>query len=71
MDEGPFETLDYLYVWTAEGFSVRVLDAEVHGLEPSPTDKTLFPSDHAAVKATLEISRIMPVDLRRGGSTKQ
>lgn len=35
----------------------RVLSAEVHGLEPAAHDKTLYPSDHAAVKATLEVSR--------------
>jgi hypothetical protein len=34
-----------------------VLSADVYGLQPAAHDKTLFPSDHAAVKATLEVSR--------------
>ena len=29
----------------------------MHGLQPAAHDKTLYPSDHAAVKATLEVSR--------------
>lgn len=37
--------------------SCRVLSAEVFGLQPAAHDKTLYPSDHAAVKATLEVSR--------------
>ena len=41
----------------------RVLSADVYGLEPAPHDKTLFPSDHAALKATLEITRAAPLDL--------
>ncbi|KAI7843384.1 hypothetical protein COHA_002982 [Chlorella ohadii] len=57
MDEGDFECLDYVYVWSAPGYDVKVLSAEVHGLEPAAHDKTLYPSDHAAVKATLEVSR--------------
>lgn len=49
----------------------RVLSAEVHGLQPAAHDKTLFPSDHAAIKATLEVSRKLPVDLQAasGGSS--
>lgn len=34
-----------------------VLAAEVHGLEPAQHDATLFPSDHAAVKATIRVTR--------------
>ena len=34
-----------------------MLSAEVHGLQAAPTDPSLFPSDHAAVKATLRVSR--------------
>jgi hypothetical protein len=57
MDEGDFECLDYVYVWSAPGYDVKVLSADVYGLQPAAHDKTLFPSDHAAVKATLEVSR--------------
>eukprot|EP00887_Chlorella_sp_A99_P003752 scaffold7.g3752.t1 len=39
------------------GYDVKVVDATVHGLAPAPHDKTLFPSDHAAVQATLEVRR--------------
>ena len=46
-----------------------MLSAEVHGLAPAPHDKTLFPSDHAAVKATLEVSRRVPVDLPSQAAT--
>ncbi|PSC67693.1 endonuclease exonuclease phosphatase family [Micractinium conductrix] len=63
MDEGPFECLDYVYVWEAPGFDVKVLSAEVFGLTPGGHDKTLFPSDHAALKATLQVSRKQPVSL--------
>ena len=34
-----------------------MLSAEGFGLQPAAHDKTLYPSDHAAVKATLEVSR--------------
>lgn len=47
----------------------RVLAAEVHGLQPAAHDKTLFPSDHAAIKATLEVSRKLPVDLRAASNS--
>lgn len=56
-DTGDFDCLDYVYVWTAPNHTVRVLDAEVYGLEPAEHDATLFPSDHAAVKATIQVSR--------------
>lgn len=71
MDVGEFECLDYVYVWTAPDHEVKVLSAEVHGLQPAAHDKTLFPSDHAAIKATLEVSRKLPVDLQAasGGSS--
>lgn len=45
----------------------RVLSAEVHGLQPAAHDKTLFPSDHAAVKATLELTRAVALELQQGG----
>lgn len=48
----------------------RVLSAEVHGLQPAAHDKTLFPSDHAAIKATLEVSRKLPVDLQAASSSR-
>jgi hypothetical protein len=35
----------------------RVLDAEVWGDIPAEDDATLYPSDHAAVRTTLEISQ--------------
>lgn len=35
----------------------RVLSAELFGLEPSPQDKTLYPSDHAALRVGLRIRR--------------
>ncbi|EFN51824.1 expressed protein [Chlorella variabilis] len=54
-DTGDFDCLDYVYVWTAPNHTVRVLDAEVYGLEPAEHDATLFPSDHAAVKATIQL----------------
>lgn len=60
MDHGPAECLDYVYIWADERYEVRVTDAAVWGKEPSPRDKTLFPSDHAAVKASLEIRRRAP-----------
>jgi hypothetical protein len=34
-----------------------VLSAELHGLEPAPHDKTLYPSDHAALRVQLRIRR--------------
>jgi len=43
----------------------RVLSAEVHGLQPAAHDKTLYPSDHASVKATLQVSHKLPVDLQK------
>lgn len=61
MDEGEFECLDYVYVWAAPDVSVKLLSAEVHGLQPAGHDKTLFPSDHAAIKTTLELRRMAPV----------
>lgn len=77
MDHGAFECLDYVYVWAAEGFEVKVLDAQVHGNVPDPKDPTLFPSDHAAVKVTLQIEKVGPpaqvegrtqeIGKRRGG----
>lgn len=43
--------------WLPPAALCRVLSAEVYGLQPAAHDKTLYPSDHAAVKATLEVSR--------------
>lgn len=60
MDHGPFECLDYVYVWAAPGYAVRVMDAQVFGDRPDPKDSTLFPSDHAAVKVTLQLERWQP-----------
>lgn len=65
MDVGEFECLDYVYVWTAPDYTSKVLSAEVHGLEPSLEDKSLFPSDHAAIKATIQLAHKMPVDLQQ------
>ena len=42
----------------------RVLSAEVYGLLPAAHDKSLFPSDHAAVKATIQLARKLPVELQ-------
>jgi hypothetical protein len=36
----------------------RVLDAKVYGAQPAEHDKTLYASDHAAVKATLEVRAV-------------
>jgi hypothetical protein len=60
MDHGPFECLDYVYVWAAPGYDVRVMDAQVFGDRPDPKDDTLYPSDHAAVKVTLQLERWQP-----------
>ena len=35
----------------------RVLAADLHGLEPAAHDKTLYPSDHAALRVELQIRR--------------
>lgn len=60
MDHGDFECLDYVYVWAPEGFSLKVIDAQVFGNKPDPRDETLYPSDHAAVKVTLELRKLGP-----------
>lgn len=57
MDHGDFECLDYIYVWVAEGYSAEVVSADLFGLDPSLDDPTLYPSDHAALRATLRIKR--------------
>lgn len=63
-DEGDFECLDYVYIWTAPNYLAKVLSADVYGLQPAEYDKTLFPSDHAAVKATIQIQ---PDNQKAGG----
>ena len=50
-DPSPPGCLDYIFV---EG--ARVTDAAVALDQPHPFDKTLYPSDHIAVRATLELS---------------
>lgn len=57
-DEGPFECLDYVYVWAAQGYDMNVIDAQVYGDRPDPKDPTLFPSDHAAIKITLRLEKL-------------
>ncbi|KAL4433763.1 hypothetical protein ABPG75_000204 [Micractinium tetrahymenae] len=71
MDKGEFECLDYVYIWTAPDYDVKVLSAEVYGLQPAAHDKTLFPSDHAAIKAKLEVARKLPVDLQAASGAKK
>jgi endonuclease/exonuclease/phosphatase family metal-dependent hydrolase len=64
-DEGPFECLDYVYVWAAEDFDLKIIDAQVFGDHPDPKDPTLYPSDHAAIKVTLRLEKkrsLEPVD---------
>ncbi|KAG7674184.1 hypothetical protein NADE_009233 [Nannochloris sp. 'desiccata'] len=56
-DEGPFECLDYVYVWAAEDFNLKIVDAQVFGDHPDPKDPTLYPSDHAAIKVTLRLEK--------------
>lgn len=38
----------------------RVLSADLCGMDPAPHDKTLFPSDHAALRVDLRIKRKPP-----------
>ncbi len=38
----------------------RVVAADVCGDVPAPHDKTLYPSDHAALKVTVEVERLLP-----------
>jgi len=57
VDTGAYECLDYVYVWEGEGWEVGVVGAEVWGDQPADGDETLFPSDHAAVKATFELRK--------------
>lgn len=57
VDKGLYECLDYVYVWEGEGWEVGVVGAEVWGDQPADGDETLFPSDHAAVKATFELRK--------------
>lgn len=56
-DEGPFECLDYVYVWARDGYDMQIVEAQVYGDSPDPKDPTLFPSDHAAVKVTLRLEK--------------
>jgi hypothetical protein len=35
----------------------RATHAELAGLKPATSDVTLFPSDHIAIKVTLEVGR--------------
>ena len=49
----------------------RVLSAEVHGLQPAAHDKSLYPSDHAAVKATIQLARKLPVELQQEGQQQE
>jgi hypothetical protein len=59
-DEGPFECLDYVYVWAADDFDMKIIDAQVYGDRPDPKDPTLYPSDHAAIKVTLRLEKKEP-----------
>jgi endonuclease/exonuclease/phosphatase family metal-dependent hydrolase len=45
-------TLDYIFV----NDRVRVLECDVTLNQPSPSDPTIYPSDHFGLTATLEIS---------------
>lgn len=49
-EEGPFECLDYVYLWEATGVTCRILSAELKGALPAVDDPTLYPSDHIALK---------------------
>lgn len=59
-DEGPFECLDYVYVWAAEDIDLKIVDAQVFGDHSDPKDPTLYPSDHAAIKVTLRLEKKEP-----------
>jgi len=48
-------------------FRVRVLGARVGANEPWPQDPTLYPSDHAAVRAQLRVERRRRRERRPGG----
>ena len=63
MDYGEFECLDYVYVWAADGYKVTVLDASLHGNKPALKDPKLYPSDHAAIKVTLNVERYSMTEL--------
>eukprot|EP00884_Botryococcus_braunii_P018804 jgi/Botrbrau1/5607/Bobra.97_2s0030.1 len=55
---GPADCLDYIYIWQADNYVCRAVAAEVWGNEPAPHDATLYPSDHAALKVTVEVQHI-------------
>lgn len=59
-DEGPFECLDYIYIWAAKDFDLKIVDAQVFGDHSDPKDPTLYPSDHAAIKVTLRLEKKEP-----------
>ncbi|GAB4819897.1 hypothetical protein N2152v2_006943 [Parachlorella kessleri] len=74
MDRGEFECLDFIYVWAADGYTVQVLAADLHGLEPAAHDKTLYPSDHAALRVELQIRRdpsaLLPASIEVAATVK-
>jgi hypothetical protein len=57
MDEGEPHCADYIYVWEAPGSEVQVTAARLAGDMPSPSDATLYPSDHFGLQARLAVAR--------------
>ncbi len=56
---GPY-TLDYVWFRGGKDTAVKCLSTELMGTQASPTDKTLFPSDHRGIEAVFEIGNISP-----------
>lgn len=56
MDHGEAHCADYIYVQAARGVRMQLASAEVRGAEPAADDKTLYPSDHVAIRTVLRIS---------------
>ncbi len=47
---------------TMQATTHRILSAELKGALPAADDPTLFPSDHIAIKVSLEIDAIIDKD---------
>lgn len=58
-EDGSPECLDYVYIWEAEGVLCRVTAAELRGTRPADADKTLYPSDHVALRVSFNLQRLV------------